>query len=222
MHKQRALTLFSQLVSLVLLQSLHHGDSDEGSCCAISPSCTAIEASHLGLTHCLHACSSHLAQYARRVAHLLCVPSIRCCRGCNIMLIRLSHVAVNRYVTGEKGSAAQLARVLRPIMWRNSKRSTAGLGLDLPPRTLTLTRLHFIPAEHTFYSHILEKTREARDALHQHNHFNTAAGPSMESPSQSGWCQLCCASLMLSPACLCPCSALVLALVLMYPTNVGL
>ena len=77
-------------------------------------------------------------------------------------------------------------------MWRNSKRSTAGLGLDLPPRTLTLTRLHFTPAEHTFYSHILERTREARDALHQHQHQHTstaAAGPSVESPNQSGQSQ---------------------------------
>ncbi|KAL0039084.1 hypothetical protein WJX77_007371 [Trebouxia sp. C0004] len=93
----------------------------------------------------------------------------------------------NPYLTGEKGSAAQLARVLRPIMWRNSKRSSAGQGLDLPPRTLTLTRLHFTPAEHTFYSHILEKTREARDALHHHEHQSNAdsAGPSTASPNQS-------------------------------------
>ena len=93
-------------------------------------------------------------------------------------------------LAGEKGSAAQLARVLRPIMWRNSKRSSAGLGLELPPRTLTLTRLHFTPAEHTFYSHILEKTREARDALHHHEHQSNAdsAGPSTASPNQSGKC----------------------------------
>ena len=73
-------------------------------------------------------------------------------------------------------------------MWRNSKRSSAGLGLELPPRTLTLTRLHFTPAEHTFYSHILEKTREARDALHHHEHQSNAdsAGPSTASPNQSG------------------------------------
>ena len=71
-------------------------------------------------------------------------------------------------------------------MWRNSKRSTAGLGLDLPPRTLTLTRLHFTPAEHTFYSHILEKTREARDALQNHQCSADVAGPSTESPNQSG------------------------------------
>lgn len=92
-------------------------------------------------------------------------------------------------LAGEKGSAAQLARVLRPIMWRNSKRSTAEQGLQLPSRTLTLTRLHFTPAEHTFYSHILEKTREARDALHQHHHH--LAGPhlapsSAQSPAQAG------------------------------------
>ncbi|KAA6428442.1 MAG: hypothetical protein FRX49_01318, partial [Trebouxia sp. A1-2] len=93
----------------------------------------------------------------------------------------------NPYLTGEKGSAAQLARVLRPIMWRNTKRSSVGLGLELPPRTLTLTRLHFTPAEHTFYSHILEKTREARDALHHHEHQSNAdsAGPSTASPNQS-------------------------------------
>lgn len=88
--------------------------------------------------------------------------------------------------TGEKGSAAQLARVLRPIMWRNSKRSTAGLGLDLPPRTLTLTRLHFTPAEHTFYAHILERTREARDALQHHQSTTAVLGPSPESPNQAG------------------------------------
>ncbi len=75
-------------------------------------------------------------------------------------------------------------------MWRNSKRSSAGLGLELPPRTLTLIRLHFTPAEHTFYSHILEKTREARDALHHHEHQSNAdsAGPSIASPNQSGEC----------------------------------
>ena len=91
-------------------------------------------------------------------------------------------------MAGEKGSAAQLARVLRPIMWRNSKRSTAEQGLQLPPRTLTLTRLHFTPAEHTFYSHILEKTREARDALHQHQHPSQAdvATSSTQSPVQAG------------------------------------
>ena len=72
-------------------------------------------------------------------------------------------------------------------MWRNSKRSSAGLGLELPPRTLTLTRLQFTPAEHTFYSHILEKTREARDALHHHHQSHVdSAGPSSESPGQSG------------------------------------
>lgn len=72
-------------------------------------------------------------------------------------------------------------------MWRNSKRSSAGLGLELPPRTLTLTRLHFTPAEHTFYSHILDKTREARDALHHHHQSNAdSAGPSTASPNQSG------------------------------------
>ncbi|KAL3162473.1 hypothetical protein ABBQ32_010136 [Trebouxia sp. C0010 RCD-2024] len=92
----------------------------------------------------------------------------------------------NPYLTGEKGSAAQLARVLRPIMWRNSKRSTTGLGLDLPPRTLTLTRLHFTPAEHTFYAHILERTREARDALQLHQSSTAVAGPSAESPNQAG------------------------------------
>lgn len=78
-------------------------------------------------------------------------------------------------------------------MWRNSKRSTADLGLELPPRTLTLARLHFTPAEHTFYTHILEKTREARDALHQHQHpvagtgaDGEAAGPSVQSLAQAG------------------------------------
>ena len=102
---------------------------------------------------------------------------------------KLSHMTLIQ-LAGEKGSAAQLARVLRPIMWRNSKRSSAGLGLELPPRTLTLTRLHFTPAEHTFYSHILEKTREARDALHHHEHRSNAdsAGPSTASPNQSGKC----------------------------------
>lgn len=95
-------------------------------------------------------------------------------------------VCVTGCGTGEKGSAAQLARVLRPIMWRNSKRSTAGLGLDLPPRTLTLTRLHFTPAEHTFYAHILERTREARDALQLHQSSTAVAGPSAESPNQAG------------------------------------
>lgn len=98
------------------------------------------------------------------------------------------HIRLLIQLAGEKGSAAQLARVLRPIMWRNSKRSSAGLGLELPPRTLTLTRLHFTPAEHTFYSHILDKTREARDALHHHEHQSNAdsAGPSTASPNQSG------------------------------------
>lgn len=72
-------------------------------------------------------------------------------------------------------------------MWRNSKRSSAGLGLELPPRTLTLTRLHFTPAEHTFYAHILDKTREARDALHSHRQATAdGAGPSTESPQKSG------------------------------------
>ena len=77
-------------------------------------------------------------------------------------------------------------------MWRNSKRSTANLGLELPPRTLTVSRLHFTSAEHTFYSHILEKTREARDALHQHQRPSVteadadAPGPSVQSPAQSG------------------------------------
>ncbi|KAL0047258.1 hypothetical protein WJX82_010979 [Trebouxia sp. C0006] len=102
-------------------------------------------------------------------------------------LLKWKWCVANPYLTGEKGSAAQLARVLRPIMWRNSKRSSAGLGLELPPRTLTLTRLHFTPAEHTFYSHILDKTREARDALHHHEHQSNAdsAGPSTASPNQS-------------------------------------
>ena len=69
-------------------------------------------------------------------------------------------------------------------MWRNSKRST---GLDLPPRTLTLTRLHFTPAEHTFYAHILERTREARDALRLHDQSHAALeGPSPLSPNQTG------------------------------------
>ena len=76
-------------------------------------------------------------------------------------------------------------------MWRNSKRSTADLGLELPPRTLTFARLHFTPAEHTFYTHILEKTRKARDALHQHQHpvagtDGEAAGSSVQSPAQAG------------------------------------